>query len=51
MLDLKVLRWRSKAETQGWTAWSEDLLGHKKNGWCQHVLFPGIGAGPPAEGS
>ena len=32
------------------TLWSEDHLGHKKNGWHQcAVLFPGTVAGMPAE--
>jgi len=36
----------------GMTVWSEEPLGHRKNGWCQgDVLFPGMGPRKPEESS
>jgi len=36
---LKVLKWGRGAETWEWTVWSEDPLGHKRNGWHQRVCI------------
>lgn len=52
LADVDVLLWRKRAVAWERTAWSEDPLGYKKNGWCQcAALFPGTGAGTLAEDS